>query len=283
MEQNGGAIASEIVTTEADQDTSAPTTDVTAAPAEGEVTPEAKPEKVFNQQELEAEIGKRLAKAERKAKREMDTRIAEIMARQQAPEQKSTPPDARPLPDKFTSTEDYVEAVAEWKAKEILKAERQQFETKNQEEAVQRHAADLNAEYLDRVEEATKKYDDFEEVTRNPRLAISPIMADAIRSSDIGTDVAYFLGINPKEAERISRLSPLLQVKEIGRLEAKVLAEPPAKKTSSAPAPITPVKPRGTSPARSTLDPKSLGEMGTSAWIKAEEDRMRKKWAAEHR
>lgn len=265
-----------------DQEISTPTTDVTAAPAEGEVTPEA-PAKTFTQEELEKEIGKRLAKAERKAKREMDARITEIMASQQKPETSAPAAEGRPTPDKFTTTEDYVEAIAEWKAKQIIKGQQQEFDSRNQEQAAQRHRADQQAEYHERVEAAQEKYDDFDEVTTNPSLNISPAMADAILASDVGPDVAYFLGINPKEADRIAKLSPFLQVKEIGRLEAKVIAEPPAKKTSSAPAPITPVKPRGTSPARSTLDPKSLTEMGTSAWIKAEEDRMRKKWAADNR
>ena len=41
-------------------------------------------------------------------------------------------------------------------------------------------------------------------------------MAQTIQASDVGPDVAYYLGSNPREAERISRLSPYLQAKEIG-------------------------------------------------------------------
>jgi hypothetical protein len=42
-------------------------------------------------------------------------------------------------------------------------------------------------------------------------------MAETIQSSDIGPELAYYLGTNPKEADRISRLHPLAQAKEIGK------------------------------------------------------------------
>jgi hypothetical protein len=55
-------------------------------------------------------------------------------------------------------------------------------------------------------------------------------MAETIKSSDIGPDLAYWLGSNPKEADRISRLSPLLQAREIGKIEAKITADPSKRK-----------------------------------------------------
>jgi hypothetical protein len=93
--------------------------------------------------------------------------------------------------------------------------------------------------------------------------------------------LAYHLGANPKEAERISRLPPLLQAKEIGRIEAKLAADPPTKKTSSAPSPISPVTARSTgSPAYDTTDPRSIKTMSTSDWIEAERQRQVKKQEA---
>jgi len=61
------------------------------------------------------------------------------------------------------------------------------------------------------------------EVNRSslPSNAIEPItnvMAESIQNSEIGPDVAYYLGTNIKEAERIARLSPILQAKEIGKM-----------------------------------------------------------------
>jgi hypothetical protein len=106
-------------------------------------------------------------------------------------------------------------------------------------------------------------------------------MAESIQASDIGPDVAYYLGVNPKEAERISKLSPILQAKEIGRLEAKIASEPMTKKTTSAPAPISPVTAKGSnSPAYDTTDPRSTKTMSTSEWIAADRARQAKAWEA---
>jgi len=87
-------------------------------------------------------------------------------------------------------------------------------------------------------------------------------MAESIRASDIGPEVAYYLGANPKEAERISRLAPIMQAKEIGRIEAKLANDPPVKRTTSAPAPISPVTARSSgAPAYDTTDPRSTKTM----------------------
>jgi hypothetical protein len=75
----------------------------------------------------------------------------------------------------------------------------------------------------------------------------------------VGPDIAYYLGSNPKEAERISRLSALMQAKEIGKIESKLADNPPVKKSSNAPAPIAPVTARSSSgsPAYENTDPRS--------------------------
>jgi hypothetical protein len=109
-------------------------------------------------------------------------------------------------------------------------------------------------------------------------------MAETIQHSDIGPDLAYYLGSNPKDAERISRLSPFMQAKEIGRIEAKLADNPPVKKTTSAPAPISPVTARSTgAPSHDTTDPRSTKSMTTSQWIEAERARQLKKWQAQAR
>jgi hypothetical protein len=99
-------------------------------------------------------------------------------------------------------------------------------------------------------------------------------MAQTIQSSDIGPDLVYHLGSNPKEADRISRLSPILQAKELGRLEAKLADNPVQKRTSGAPEPISPVTARGVgSGSYDTTDPRSTKTMTTSQWIEAERAR----------
>ncbi len=176
-------------------------------------------------------------------------------------------PQELPSADKFESVEEYAEALASRKAEELL-AQRQQ---QQREQEVMRH-------YFDKEEEAMEKYDDYKQVAYNPNIPISQVMAETIRGSDIGPDLAYYLGSNPQEAHRISQLPAYLQAKEIGKLELKLESNPPAKRTSSAPAPINPITPTGGGGGRyDTTDPRSVKTMSTSEWIEAENQRMMKK------
>ena len=245
----------------------APEPEATAAPASDtdNSAPEpkpAEPSKTFTQEELDAIVSKRLAREQRKWEREQK-------AKAPAP-----PPPAEPLkPDDFTNAQAYAEAMAERKAQELLA----------QREAEAQAAAMLDA-YHDREEDARGKYDDFEQVAYNPKLPVTETMAQTIQASEIGPDVIYWLGSNPKEAERIARLSPLLQAREIGKIEARLASNPPAKKTSTAPAPIAPVTARAASaPAYDTTDPRSVKNMSTSEWIEAERLRQIKKYEAQRR
>ena len=150
-------------------------------------------------------------------------------------------------------------------------------------EAARQQAALLDS-YKDREEEARERYDDFEQVAYNPNLPVTDYMAQAIQASDIGPEVIYHLGSNPKEAQRIANLPPILQAKEIGRIEAKLVAEPPTKRTSTAPAPIAPVAPRSSgAPTYDTTDPRSMKSMSTSEWIEADRQRQLRKLEAQRR
>jgi hypothetical protein len=218
--------------------------------------------KTFTQEELDAIVGKRLAREQRKWERE------------QAQKAKSQPVPSEPLKaDDFADTQTYADALAERKAQELL--------AKRDAEAERQATLDA---YHDREEEARNKYDDFEQVAYNPKLPVTETMAQTIQASDNGPDVIYYLGSNPKEAERIARLSPLLQAREIGKIEAKLGDNPPAKKTSTAPAPIAPVTARTSgAPAYDTTDPRSVKAMSTSDWIEAERLRQIKKYEANRR
>jgi hypothetical protein len=232
----------------------APELEATAAPEPVVDTPEVAP-KTFSQEELDAAIQKRLAREQRKWERE-----------RQAP-----PPAAVDVPpvDQFDS----VDAYAEAKAIKLIEQRDQQ-----------RQQAEILEAYHEREEEARSKYDDFEQVAYNPSLKITTVMAQAIQASDAGPDVAYYLGSNPKETDRISRLSPILQAKEIGRIEAKIATDVPVKRTTSAPAPISPVTARTSgNPSYDTTDPRSTKTMSTSEWIEADRQRQIKKAQSRYR
>ena len=247
----------------------APELEPTAAPEPVETeTPETPAEqeasKTFTQEELDAIVGKRLAREQRKWEREQAQRAAETEARQPAQSSYDL------SPDQFDTYEDYADALAERKAEELL-AKR---ETAKQTQALQE-------QYYEREETARDKYDDFDQVAYNPNLPVTDVMAQSIQASDVGADVLYWLGTNPKEANRISRLGPILQAKEIGKIEASLTSAPPVRKSSTAPAPIAPVTPRASGGSvYDTTDPRAVKSMSTSEWIEAERLRQIKKYEA---
>lgn len=244
-------------------DTPAPEQVATAAPEPEVNSPEVSTEqtdqpaeKTYTQAEIDAMIGKRLAREQRKWERDQAAKVAETQTLQ------SVPADI---------DESDPHAVVLKKAAELVA----------QRDAAKQQAEIMEA-YAESEEKVRDKYDDFDQVARNPNVPITEVMAEAIYASDVGPEVAYFLGSNIKEAARIARLTPFMQAKEIGKIEAKLASDPPVKKTSNAPAPISPVTARSTgSPSHDTTDPRSVKSMTTGQWIEAERARQIKKWEAQ--
>lgn len=162
---------------------SAPEQAATAAPESAVQSPEVADDqqtassKTFTQEELDAAIGKRLAREQRKWEREQQAKLAETQVRQAVPKD-------LPSVDQFESPEAYADALAYKKAEELL----------NQRER-QKQQVELRNAYADREEQARDKYDDFEQVAYNPNLPITDVMAQTIQASDVGPDVAYYLGL----------------------------------------------------------------------------------------
>lgn len=225
----------------------APVQEATAAPDVEELQPETTEEaKTFTQEELDEIVRRRLEKAERKWKREQ------------------VKPAEPALPEYDTEGEAP-------DPRQII----EQYEASKQQAAI-------DEQYDEREEAALEKYDDFQQVAYNPALPITPTMALVIKASEIGPDILYHLGSNVKDAARISKLPDMLQAKEIGRIEAKMVADPPARKTSTAPAPIAPVTAHNkAAPVYDTTDPRAAKTMSTSDWIKADELRLMRKLEAQ--
>lgn len=119
--------------------------------------------------------------------------------------------------------------------------------------------------YEEREAAAKQAHPDFDSVVRDPNLPITPLMADLIRESEVGPEVAYHLGTNREEARRIANLPPHQQAKAFGVLEAKLVPQP-AQTTSNKPIPPNPPKTVG---AVSSGLTKPLEEMSMAEYIAA--------------
>lgn len=187
----------------------------------GDDTPEAPPPRG---------VQKRIDELTRKnhEARNENERLARLLAERhsQVQEQRNEEPQV----DQFDDYAEYTKAVGVWAARnESTRADRERS-ARAQQDAADRKMGDLKSA-------GREKYADFDEVALSDKLPITDAMVDAISESEVGSDLAYYLGKNPLEAARIARLSPVKQVLEIGRLEAKA-GSTPGKKPTGAPDPV---------------------------------------------
>src|SRR5579863_3387525 len=172
----------------------------------------------------------------------------------------ASPGDSRPVPAGYRTYDEYVEALADWKAGQRLQQQKQ-VETA---QAEQQRAREAFATYNEAAKSARSKYEDFEEVVGRRDLKIPQAAQIAIiESGAVGPDIAYYLGKNPDVCQELAKMSPMRAIARIGQIEAQVqgtvgrpratasqpqgagtgtaTASPTRRTTTSAPAPITPV------------------------------------------
>ena len=171
--------------------------------------------------------------AEAKARADLaERRAQELEAKFNAPKLV----EGEPKIDQFSDIEEYAKAKADWKAQEAVK----EHEARRRHESARSEHQKVLRDWEDKVADAGEKYDDFDQVVG--KFVPNSYWGFAMAEADNGADIAYYLSKNPKELQRITALAPRSQIREIGKLEAKLSATPATpKQPSKAPAPITPV------------------------------------------
>jgi hypothetical protein len=148
----------------------------------------------------------------------------------------------------YRAPEDYTRAVAEQAVREAGAGMLARQAAQAQELAA-RAAKDA---WIEATAEFRQKVPDFDTVAHDPNLAITPVMADAIRESGRGAEIAYYLGKNPAEASQIAGLPPVSQATAIARLEGRLAAG--TSSVSRAPQPVSTLTGRGGSQAKPLED-----------------------------
>ena len=161
-------------------------------------------------------------------------------------------PLTRPKPrieDHNFDQEAYLDDLTEWKLEQRdakAQAEQKVADAKAEQDKQAKSEAEVRKEFegkrLNMIEEGGKKFPDFEEVAFS--VPIDEITGAMVLSSDTPAEIAYHLGKNPKEFERIQALHPIQRAFEIGKMQAAIQAA--QKKTTNAPPPPNPVKPKAT-------------------------------------
>lgn len=231
--------------------------------------------------------------------KELKERLAAVEAKQAPPEKKEEP---APVPtevaakfDTFDSwsekqlaagkpanIDDFLEARDAWKD-----ARRAQQE---EQDAAKAYENEVESTYQESVNAFKAEHEDWDEIVGEADISIPVVAGNAIKQLENGPAVVYYLAQNPKAAQKISEMPPVLAVAEIGRIAAR-LEKVPAEETptnntavknpdrqpvvSKAPAPITPLKGGSLRPTKQDLnDP----ELSYSEWRKIRDEQAKQRF-----
>jgi len=263
-----------------------------AAAAEPEEPPQAKTEPESEPadkqepaaEEEEDEPGDESAEAKRPGARQrkidrLTKRVAEleqqvVQQKQPQPPEKAVPaePAGKPKLADFPTLEAYQEALTDWK----MDQREQKHRIEEAERKAQEAAVELQKNWSAREKAARKAHPDYDDVMDTVEAPAGPgVLAgrQAMLEDEHGAEILYYLGKHPAELKRISQLSPVAAVMEIGKLSAalsKSSQQVPVNgkpAVSTAPRPPSPVSRPGKTTSDSIEDPEV--QRNYTRWEKA--------------
>ncbi|MFA5265180.1 MAG: hypothetical protein WC378_15260, partial [Opitutaceae bacterium] len=196
-------------------------------------------------QELAAEIQDMLAERAR-VKRELEEDQRKLDQSKQGA--KTDPPAVadkpsaeapkRPKIDDFETYEEfdaaqdkYFSDLADFKAREAVKADRETREKAEAERKEQEAKSKEVQNWQEKVTKARSKHADFDKVAFDAQIPISDAMKKFFLQSPDGADLLYDLGSNISEAQRIFSLSEFETNRELTKLELAIPSKTPKPKT----------------------------------------------------
>lgn len=164
---------------------------------------------------------------------------------------------ARPDVDDFETYDDYVEALTEYKAKQLLAAKDQESREK---QIAREHEAKISS-HNSRVEKYAKENPEYLNdlndfiADEGEDYMLSASLEQSLVESENGPQLMHELLKDPEEMKRVNSLGPMGVARALGRIEARLESKATASKeekkeikktkTTSAPAPISTVKAKG--------------------------------------
>jgi hypothetical protein len=138
----------------------------------------------------------------------------------------------------------------------------QQQEQERAEEEKRRAHVDKQYQNLhEEFDKASEIYDDFDDVVRGNDVPFTKHVRDALLLIGNPADVAYRLGKNRSELERISKLHPIDQAKEVIKLGTSLLGGGSNKTSSSKSAPLGSVRANPGNTSRAVTDKMPTSEI----------------------
>lgn len=181
------------------------------------------------------------------------------------PPQVATVQGTKPDPSQFDDYNEYVEALTDYKVMQSREKEREEYKKYNEQIEQQRYQSELQTKQQKFKSAASAKYSDFEDIMYSAQsVPCTENMMTAMIESDMGPDMVYFLAKNPNESARIAQLSPITQIREIGKLEARLssIKPPEPKRITKTTEPIRTVSGAGVT----HRDPSVMSMEDYAAW-----------------
>jgi len=159
----------------------------------------------------------------------------------------------RPKKSDFETVGDYTEALTEYLVEKKAKAAGEASKAQSEQDRAKAAAEEIAGTFATRQQEFMKATPDYEEVVGDSELDMPNAGMQYLVESEMGPQLAYHLAKNPKEAERLSSLSPTRVIAELGKLEARLESAKPkeapkgepapqnTRQVSRAPAPVSPL------------------------------------------
>lgn len=196
--------------------------------------------KTFSEEDMRKTVNDRLTKERRRLEKQVRAEMERDFYKSQLDQQRQPvqQPQGKPKPENFAGQpyENYVEALAEWHAEQRIAKLQESMSKQSAEQQRVRAAEQHDMELAKKLHEGASKYPDFREVAGADDVPVTPAMKAAIGRVKNPADVAYHLGSNVAEAQRIAELPEVDQVWEIRELSTKLSASVLTK----TPAPIVP-------------------------------------------
>lgn len=204
----------------------------------------------------------------KKRAEEAEGKVTAAVPKAPEPPKKPEPKDFMDDKGQFKGIE-YAEALAAWSATDAIeRKERETAEARKKEETER-----FNTQVRERIEQATKKYPDWEKKVTGSEVTLQNACLAFIARSPQGMDLAYYLADNVEEAKRIRALDPYLAVAELGIMAERFKKAPESPATSAAasktetpaaPAPITPISTSGAGSV--VIDPAKMSFKQLREW-----------------
>lgn len=130
--------------------------------------------------------------------------------------------NTKPKSDNYDDYNDYLEALTDWKVDQRIAKEHEESKKVEVEREIQSQQAQVDKVFQESLKTAQSKHPDWVDTIKASPILFHPAAIGAMKESLDGAEVMYFLAKNPVEAERISQLSPMSQVREIGKIEVRL-------------------------------------------------------------